>query len=199
MGVLFNKGATPAEVAAELVTYDAAIPADVDASLVAANAIPSLNGAGNTDIADVIGGKTDGHTGSSLSAIIHTIEEHAHSAQKVYPSGAAGVSVVAGAGAWTLDAYSTIVAAGAITSEFDIHWAVLGDPSANEDYELVLYYGATDIECARIPFTRTNNFLNSISVPIQTPIIVNESQIRARLMSAAGGSNVPIKIIYHTY
>lgn len=130
---------------------------------------------------------------------IHVMEEHMHSAQLVYPTAAAPVLLTSGGGAWTLGAFATVVPALAIGAAFDLHWIILSNPSANEDYEIVLYYGATDIECARVSFTRNNVFVNSISIPLQTIIMPADSRIRGKMMDGTGGATAEVKVLYHTY
>lgn len=127
-------------------------------------------------------------------------EEHIHSIQQVSPSGAAGIAVASAGGAWTLGSFSNdIIAANQVNLPFDIHWVTLANSSTNADYELVLYYGAADTECARLVFTRTNPTLSSSQLRVQTPIIPANSRLRAKLMDSAGGSSCTVKVIFHTY
>lgn len=128
-----------------------------------------------------------------------SIEIHNHSRQIVRPTAAVPVPVTSGGGPWNLGIFFTIIAADDIDEPFDLHWAVISDVDANEDYELVFYYGATDIECARVPFTRSNNFVNSISVPLMTPLIPADSQVRCKLMDGAGGNAANVKVLLHEY
>jgi len=131
---------------------------------------------------------------------VEILQEHIHSPQQVAPSGAPPINLASGGVAWTLGAFSAdIIAAGAVAAPFDIHWAVISVPSGNTDYEVVLYYGATDIECARIKFSRTNVFVASITVPVQTVIIPANSRVRAAMMDGGGGNTISICLFYHTY
>ncbi len=130
----------------------------------------------------------------------HYIQEHLHSAQLVAPSGAAPIALASGGGAWTLGNFSNnIIAADAVTLPFDLHWVVVEGPSANAWYEIVLYYGGTDIECARAAWGRTAVFTNSISIPVMTVILPASSRIRAKMMDDTGGATAQIKVFYHTY
>lgn len=129
---------------------------------------------------------------------LHRIAEHDHSASKVYPTLASGITVTAGA-SWVLGSFATIVPASTIGEAFDIHHVSVEDISANDVYELVLYYGATDIEAGRVRFTRSAIQDSTMNVPFQTIVIPADSQIRAKLASATGGDNVTISIKYHTY
>jgi len=138
-----------------------------------------------------------------IERILKTVEildDHAHSVQKVSPSGAAGIAVTSGAGAWNLGAFSAdIIAAGAVALPFDIHGVDIENPDANAEYELVLYYGAADTEAGRCTFTRTNAITISRSTSMQTPLIPAGSRVRAKLMDSAGAASITIKIWFHTY
>ena len=163
------------------------------------NYVPAVDSADNIETRDVIGNKSDSHSGTSLMALAHTGEEHAHAVSKVYPTLAAGVQVDTDASAWTLGAFTEIVPANTITDDFDIHAIDVEDISANGTFELVLYYGASDTEAGRIRFVRTTVQSATLNTVIQTPIIPANSRIRAKVASAAGGQNVTISLRYHTY
>lgn len=137
--------------------------------------------------------------GGNIAELLHYVEEHLHSPCKVYPSLAAGVTVAGGAGAWALGNFVTIVPASTITAEFDIHWISIENISANDVYELVLYYGASDIEAGRVRFVKTSVTEAVTNIPFQSIVIPANSQIRAKLASASGGDNVTISLFYHTY
>jgi len=101
---------------------------------------------------------------------------------------------------WTLGNFSNdIIAAGAVSQSFSIHWMVVSNPSQNAWYDIVLYYGDTDIECARTTFARENNFVNSINVPVQMRVQPAGTRIRAKMMDSVGGGSCDIKVIYHEY
>lgn len=130
----------------------------------------------------------------------HYLQEHFHGPQLVAPSRAAAIALTSAGGAWTLGNFSNdIIANGAVTSPFDLHWVVVEGPSANAWYEIVIYYGATDIECARVAFGRTAVFTNSVSVPVMTAILPAGSRVRAKMMDSVGGSAANIKVFYHIY
>ena len=135
-----------------------------------------------------------------MTALLEEMEHHVHSVQRVAPSGAVPITVTSDGEGWTLGNFSNdLLAAGAVPDRFDTHWAILSNPTANASYELVLYYGATDIECARIAFTRTGPFVASITLPVITPILPKGSRLRAKCMDSAGGSAVNIVVFYHVY
>ncbi len=128
------------------------------------------------------------------------IEEHLHSPQLVAPSGAAGIALQSGAGAWTLGNFSNdIIAAGAEDDAFDLHGVDVENPNTNANYEIVFYYGATDIECGRVTFTRVNANLLSRSTTLQTGFIPAGSRVRAKMMDSVGNSTCSVKVWYHHY
>ena len=133
----------------------------------------------------------------TLADRVHILEDHAHSITMIAPVGAAPAVVVAGAGAFNPDAYTELIANGAIGNPFDIHHVTISTPSANEDYELILYAVTTEI--ARVPFTRDNNFVNSIQVAVQTPLLDPGTQVQARLGDGTGGAACGVKVSYHEY
>ena len=162
-------------------------------------AVPTADSADNNSMRDVIGNKSDTHDGTSVRAVLHTLGEHAHKEQSVYPTGAAGSLVEGGTGAWTLGAFKEVVPNATIGSDFDIHWVNLEGVTAADTYELVLY--AVEVEIARVRFTVLGTPANTIlpEVRVQTPIITSGSQIQAKIMSASGDNDATISFEYHTY
>lgn len=132
-------------------------------------------------------------------SLIAILNDHAHSAQRVWRTETVPITLTSGGGAWTLGSFAEMVAVDQITSDFDIHWAIINDPNTNESYEIAFFYGATDIACGRLCFTRSNNFVNSISVPMMTPLIPANSRIRVKMADGTGGSVAKMKILYHIY
>ena len=126
--------------------------------------------------------------------------QRVHAGGKIAPSGADPITITSGAGAWTLGNFSNdLIAAGAVSQSFAIHWMVISNPSQNAWYDIVLYYGDTDIECARTTFARENNFVNSINVPVQMRVLPAGTRVRAKMMDSVGGGSCDIKVIYHEY
>jgi hypothetical protein len=162
--------------------------------------VPAKDSSDNVDIADVVGNKTDGHNGDSLLALAHTNEEHNHAAAQVYPTLAAGATVTSDAVAWTLGTLVEVVPASTITEDFDIHAIDIEAISANDTFELVLYYGAGDTEAGRIRFVRSTVQSATLNTEIQTPLIPANSRVRAAVACAGGGSKtVDVSLRYHTY
>jgi len=126
--------------------------------------------------------------------------QRVHASGKIAPSGAGPITLTSDVGAWTLGNFSNdIIAAGAVPQSFAIHWMVISNPSQNAWYDIVLYYGATDIECTRTTFARENNFVNSINVPVKMKVLPAGTRVRAKIMDSVGSGSCDIKVIYHEY
>lgn len=130
---------------------------------------------------------------------VEQISDHVHSAGKVYPTLAAGEAVLTNVAAWTLGVFKQIIPASTIGSPFDIHHILVEVLDDIGVYELVLYYGAGEIECGRVRFVKDAVFSGVLSVPIQTPIIPADSKIQAKCASSVGDSSATISLHYHTY
>lgn len=119
-----------------------------------------------------------------------------------YPTLAAGIAVTANAAGWTLGAFTEIVPAATITSDFIIKSVNIEAVSADDTYELVLYHGASDYECGKIKFSKLAagdgqeiSFTGTGSG--KNGVILANSKIRAKLACAAAAANTAtISIIY---
>lgn len=134
-------------------------------------------------------------------ALVHILEEHAHSVQKVYPPGADAITLTGAAGAWVEGAKVEIVPVNTITDEFDIHWATLV-ANANEQYEIYLYRGlaGSEVLIATVPFERVGVQTSSFQAAVMTPIIDANERISASCATSGGGSDTcTIKLSYHEY
>lgn len=160
--------------------------------------VPLQDSVNNIVMRDVIGNKTDTHDGDSIAAFIHKTDEHNHSTVDVYPTLADDVQVVGAAGAWALGAFKEIVPASTITNDFDIHFIEVSTASANDVFELHLF--AVEVLIGKVRFARTTNQVRIAAKPFQTVIIPANTQIQAKLASAAGGSKTAdISIQFHPY
>lgn len=122
-------------------------------------------------------------------------------ALKCYPTLAADIALVCGDGApWTLSAFTEIVPASTITSNFDIIGIVIS-AAAQDIYELVLYYGASDTEFGRIRFASGAAGTHVGFIPFESPMIAANSKIRAKLAGLAGvdENGCGISIVYHIH
>ena len=148
-----------------------------------------------------LGNRDDGHTGTTLFSRLLRAAEHIHSAQLVYPTLADGVALTTAAGDWGLGTITEIVPANTITAEFDIHEVLVEDVNTQDKtYELVLYYGGSDTECARVRFAATSNKGGVPAQFVMTPLIPANSKIRAQLAIEDGsGKTAKISLRYHEY
>ncbi len=165
--------------------------------------VPAVDSASNLTMREVVGNKDDAVSSTSLMAFSHRMDDHIHSVCKVTPSGQAGVTLTAGdADPWTLGGFGVLAATNAITIIFDLHFIVVEAMSANATYEIVVYSGAdaSEVEVGRIRIVRVTNQVRSVALPIQTPLIAANSQIKAKVMSSTGNlDTVTISLQYHTY
>ncbi len=151
-------------------------------------------------LADV-GDNSDNHDVASLFGRLRELNEHVHSLQKVYPTLADGVTLTTAAGDWALGTMTEIIPINTITVQFDIHEVLIEDVNTQDKtYELVLYYGAGDTECARVRFAATSN---KGGVPAQfamTPLLPANSRMRAQIaIEDGGGKTAKISLRYHEY
>ena len=112
-------------------------------------------------------------------------------ATEVYPSLAAGVTVTDGGGAWGLGALSNdIIAAAAVPNDYVVDAVAVENISAADDFELVLYHGAGDVECARIRFDGAQTAV----ISCHTPLIPGGDRLKAKVASATGGRNIDVSV-----
>lgn len=160
--------------------------------------VVAVDGVGNREARDVIGNRDDNVSTTTLSGRVHALEEHYHSASKVYPTLAAGVAITAGAVAWALSAgFTEIIPNAAIGTKFDIHYVSIEGLNTNAAYELVLY--AVEVEIGRCRFVKNAVQDGTVNAPIQTAIIPAGTQIQAKLADSAGGSIATVSLFYHIY
>lgn len=181
MGVIISGGAKEADLA----------------EVIAALQVPAANGVGNTTINQLIGNRNDGHDAQTLFATMHDVWEGGHHAQMIYPTMASAVTVATHANPWTLGNFVEIIPANVITGEFHIHHVSIVAPSANGEYELVLYNGTTEI--SRCSFSRTDKKDDVEGLGIVAEHTVANSQIQAKLASDSGGDSADVKLWYHLH
>ena len=161
--------------------------------------VPDLNNTGNETINQLIGNRNDSNSTHTLFGHIHDLWGDDHHLQKVWPSLANCILVTAHADAWVLGNYAEIIAANAISSEFHIHHVCMCDPSANGQYELVLYVGITEI--GRLTFSRTDKKDNVEGLDVRLPHCAANAQIQLKVASgnAASPDTVKVKLWYHEH
>jgi len=130
---------------------------------------------------------------------VDDIWEAAHHNQKVYPTLADAVTVSSDAVAWTLGNFAEIIPANAIETEFHIHHIAVVAPSANGEYELVIYNGTTEI--GRASFSRSDKKDDVERLVFITDHTPANTQIQAKLEYSEGGGveTTKVKIWYHDH
>ena len=134
---------------------------------------------------------------------VHTLKEHAHSIQKLYPYDASPITLTCGnAAPWTQGTIVQIVPVDTINSDFDIHWLHIASISANANYEVILYSGlaAAEVEIGRCPAVRNAVQSQEGSTAMMTPLQPAGTRISASVASSSGNADtLNVKIHYHTY
>jgi hypothetical protein len=164
--------------------------------------VPAIDSVANSVMRDVVGNKSDLHTGNSLYSLVNTINEHLHSQVRCYPTLSNGISVVTGLTPWALGSFAVIVPANTIPYDFDIHHINVASFGATDTCELVLYSGAdgAELEIGRVRFTRLSNIGAPPHIPFQTAIIHANSQIKVKIANQSGsGATAVMSILYHYY
>lgn len=168
--------------------------------------VPSADNTSNNTVADVIGNKNDGSNNMGNETLYNWAVrgyQHYHQPANVYPDLADSILLTAGnTVAWGLGSFTEIIPANAIASSFDIHWVMISDISASDEYQLNLYSGASGSEVliASIAFFRDSIFAQEGNLPIQVPIQAANARISAKLACGDGdGATCRIKTYYHTY
>ena len=182
-----------------------AVLAVAQATLVAAQnsllalQVPDPNGSDNETINQLIGNRNDDDDTRTIYANLDDVWEGGHHESKVWPELADASEVTAHADSWVLGNYAEIAAANAISEKFHIHHLHIHAPSANGEYELVLYAATTEI--ARVTFTRTDKKDDIEGLDIIAPHCAANTQIQAKLASSnnASADTLKLKFWYHEH
>lgn len=170
-------------------------------------ATATADSAANTSINDVVGNKSDksfsnGSSTPSLAGHLKANYYYVHSPAKVYPTLADSITLTADASGWTLGAKAEVIPADTITTKFDIHWILVSEISAVDEYELVVYKGAggAEEEIGRIAFNRSSTFSQEGDLPIQiAPQSANTRISMALACKSTNARTCNVKVYYHTY
>lgn len=107
----------------------------------------------------------------------------------VYPTLAAGATVVSAAADWTYGAYAVIVPADTITSDYYVHNVSIESCNQDAVFELALYKGVGDDLIATVRFALVGGFWGNSVYVITAETVDANSQIRARMASSDGLAN----------
>ena len=130
---------------------------------------------------------------------VEVIGEHLHSASRVYPTLANGVSILSG-GVWTLGNFTELIPVNTISVDFDLHYLIVESVTDDETYELVFYNVETEISRVRWSSDlAAGGRVISFPIPTLMRIQLKNSQIQAKLASSGEAETVAISVMYHTY
>jgi hypothetical protein len=116
---------------------------------------------------------------------------------KVYPTLAAGATVISGGAAWALGAVAEVMPAATCTTDFLIKNITIETINiAAGTFELVLYSGAADDEIARVRFSIVGGFFGNTVFVMPSALVVANSRIRAALACSAGAATATVSISY---
>ena len=173
--------------------------------------VQTADSAANSTISDVIGNKTDksfsdGSVTPSVAGHLKAAYYHVHAPSVCYPRADDPKTVTdandAGTTPWGFGTIVEIIPAGTIATKFDIHHVIISEITEIDDYELRLYRGAAleEVEIGAIAFSRSTNFAEEGSHPIQVAPQAAETRISAALASGdADGSACNVKVYTHSY
>jgi len=124
---------------------------------------------------------------------------HINATGKVYPTLAAGATVVSANTDWVLGALATVVPASTISSVFHIHDISIESCDRDAVFEIVLYSGAGDTEISRKRFAISGGFFGNVQIPMTSVKVAADSRIRAAIASSDGTALVATITMSITY
>jgi hypothetical protein len=163
-------------------------------------AVPAQNSTNNVNTVDVIGNKADNYAGNSLYSHLYMVLQKLVSPQFVFPTLANGVTVTGGTAAWALGSFQEIIPVNTVTSPFSIGFVNVGNASANDTYEIVLYSGTAgnEIDIGHCRVTRVSNTSGTAPVTFTTTPIAANSRISCKIASSTGGNDTLTLSVFYT-
>lgn len=159
--------------------------------------VPARGSTANRTIVDVVGIKLDGHDSDSLYGRLDELYDNFQQERRVYPSLAAGATVISNAVAWTYGNYSTVLPANIITGDF--HILSISIESCNVAagvFQLELYKGGADDIITAARFAMAGGFWGNMVYFIGSEEIEANSQVRARLATSVGATTITVSFDY---
>jgi hypothetical protein len=133
--------------------------------------------------------------------ILHTLEEHFHTTQKIWPPSANSITLTAGdAAAWTHGTKVEIITSLADWSDF--HWVNISGMSANGEFEVILYQGGagSEVEIGRCEAVRNAVTSQEGKAPMMTVMLPPATRISASLATSTGNADTcAVKLYGHEY
>jgi len=164
--------------------------------------VPPADSALNLQWGDVIGNKTDTHDGNSIYARLDEVYDYLNVERKVYPTLAAGATVVSAAADWTFGAYAVVVPVSTITNDYHIINVSIESMDQNAVFQLELYKGAGDDLVTAVRFAVIGGFWGNSVYDVGAEEVEANAQVRARLASSDGLANqatATISICYYEH
>jgi hypothetical protein len=164
--------------------------------------VPAADSADNNNWGDVIGNKLDTYAGDSLYSRVSEVYDFVQSERRVYPTLAAGATVVSANADWTYGAYATVVPINTIAVDF--HVLALSIESCNRDavFQLELYRGAGDDLVTAVRFAIVGGFFGNQVMVVGSKHVDANARIRARLASSNGAAQIAtitMSIVYYEH
>jgi len=162
-------------------------------------AVPAQNSAANVTINDVVGNKTDNNLGNSLYGRLDELYDQWQAERQVYPTLAAGATVVSANANWTYGAYAVVVPANAIATNFHIFNLSVEACNRDATFQLEFYKGAADDVVTAVRFNITGGFFGNQVYFLGSEEIDANAQVRARLASSNGAAQIAtiqVSIVY---
>ena len=125
------------------------------------------------------------------------LEKFLHTARKVYPTLADGVVCAKNNAKWVLGGITEIVPVNTITSDYYIVGLQIENATVVGRWEMVLYYGANDVECARVRTWAISAVGIAHALDIRSPLIPANSRIKLQLAEDfVGAGTVTFSLVY---
>jgi hypothetical protein len=171
----------------------------VDADGYIAIGVPGVNSTDNAYMRDVIGNKSDTNVGNSLYARVDELYDNFQEERFVYPSLAAGATIVSANANWAYGAYAEVVPVNTISNPF--HVTIVSIESCDRDavFQLELYQGAADTIISAVRFAVDNGFFGNQVYTIGSAEVPANARVRARIASSNGLAQIAtitISIVY---
>ncbi len=138
----------------------------------------------------------------SLGDMVNRMAEGRFTETLVYPSLAAGATVVSANSDWGLGAYATVVAASTIGSAYQVTAVSIESCDKNAVFQLELYQGGDDDLIATMRFAVAGGFFGNSVYRFGSELVPANARIRARLASSDGLANqatITMSIRYHLH
>ena len=135
----------------------------------------------------------------SLGDKVTELLAHINAEGQVYPTLAAGATIVSSNTDWVLGAVTEVVPINTITTIFHVHDVSIESCDRDAVFELVLYYGAGDTEFSRKRFAISGGFFGNVQIPMTGVKVPANSRVRAALASSNGTALVATITMSITY